>query len=430
MRHQFLWSGFIALALACPAAPITPADEICDDGLDNDLDDRIDCQDFDCAGLSALCPNTEVCNDTIDNDVDGFADCADSGCAQDLLCQPEAICTDDLDNDTDNLIDCQDPDCNGDASCLPETICGDGLDNDQDGLRDCQDVDCAANCPAFVLSVSTELNVQNGLVLHTNLPAKTQDCLSVQAAQVPCTDNDQDGLTDAWEALVLERFHPIRRLDEDESLVTDASAVLGDVGRVKLAEGNPFRAHVMIMLGYSKDYGSCGGFTSHNGDSERVALNLEQVAGTLGDVQMVQVFTTGHEGTSNDQSRIFEVQEFGQLVFSTAFDNGQPRWVVFPSADKHATYATISQCEGVSFIPCLDEDCGPNGVANPALFDRLPLVVNAGEEAHQLVNDLSVIGFSGDDAWLEQEFCGGLDRNDGCSSAAREKLLNDPFGFF
>jgi hypothetical protein len=435
MRTRILWSSLIFLSFGCPPPALQPSDEVCNDNADNDLDGSIDCADSDCAGDSALCPNTEICNDGIDNDVDGAADCFDSGCAQDISCQPETNCSDGLDNDSDTRIDCADSDCSASANCQPEVDCTDGADNDQDGLTDCQDPDCAsANCPVFTLIQSTELNTDNGLVLHTNLPARVIDCLEINEAQVPCQDNDQDSLTDAWENLVLERFHPIRRFDEDETLVSDASAVLGDVGRVKFAQPaspqNPFRAHVMIMLGYSEDYGSCGGFTSHNGDSERVALNLEQILGTTGDVQMVQVFTTGHEGTANDQSIIFEVADFDQLVYETSFDNGEPRWVVFPSADKHATYATVDQCEGVSIIPCLDEDCGPDNVANPALFDRLPPVVNAGEEAAQLVDDLTALGFPGDDAWLDQDFCGGLDRSNGCSSAVRDKLLNDPFGFF
>jgi hypothetical protein len=435
MQTRLLWSGLLLLTLGCPGAPpLEPTDEICDDNEDNDLDGRIDCADADCAGDSPLCPNSENCDDGIDNDVDGFSDCADSGCANDINCQPENDCTDGIDNDSDNLIDCADADCTSNPSCLPEVDCGDGVDNDQDGLRDCQDSDCAAGCPIFTLTSSTELNAQNGLILHTNIPARVQDCLSVNEAQVPCQDNDLDGLSDAWEDVVLNRFHPIRRFDEDETLVSDPAAALGDVGRVKFAPASspqdPFRAHVMIMLGYSEDYGSCGGFTSHNGDSERVALNLEQVPGTLGDVQMVQAFTTGHEGTSNDQSTLFDVADFDQLEYETSFDNGEPRWVVFPSADKHATYATVNQCEDVSFIPCLDEDCGPDNVGNPAIFDRLPPVVNAGEETAQLADDLSIVGFPGDDAWLDQEFCGGLSRADGCSSPVRDKLLNDPFGFF
>jgi hypothetical protein len=105
---------------------------------------------------------------------------------------------------------------------------------------------------------------------------------------------------------------------------------------------------------------------------------------------------------------------------------GEPRWVVFPSSDKHGTYATIEICEDVSVIPCVDEDCGADGVADPAMYDRLPPYVNAGEEAMPLVTDLTVVGFPGDDAWAEQDFCGGLGGT-GCSDDVRNKLLPSPF---
>ncbi|MCA9636040.1 MAG: hypothetical protein KC420_08425, partial [Myxococcales bacterium] len=93
---------------------------------------------------------------------------------------------------------------------------------------------------------------------------------------------------------------------------------------------------------------------------------------------------------------------------------------------KHATYATIAICEGISLIPCFDEDCAPDGVDDPGAYDRLPEVVNAGEESSPRVSDLGVVGFPGDDAWKDQDFCGGLGPGT-CSSAVREKLLVDPF---
>ena len=63
------------------------------------------------------------------------------------------ICGDGLDNDGDRLVDCQDPECAGQAGpegqrCqLTETICGDGLDNDGDGAVDCDDPGCASSPP-------------------------------------------------------------------------------------------------------------------------------------------------------------------------------------------------------------------------------------------------------------------------------------------
>ncbi len=274
----------------------------------------------------------------------------------------------------------------------------------------------------FTLDCHTEFAGPQQLALVCNLPRELAACQRVPGA--PCEDVDLDGLTDAWEDLALALLHPLRRLDEDESLVDDADAVLADVGRVAPAGD---RVRLFIMLGYSRDYGSCGGFTGHNGDSERVALDLrpDPERGPGGAV-VVRAYTAAHEGTTSDHGRVFDEGALTELVFTVDPDTADPRWVVFPSADKHATYASVPICEGISVIPCFDEDCGPDGVPDPAVYERLPEIANAGEEAAPRLTDLSAIGFPGDDAWAEQDFCGGLGGT-GCSSPVREKLLVDPF---
>ncbi|MCC6522669.1 MAG: hypothetical protein IT373_08425, partial [Polyangiaceae bacterium] len=248
-------------------------------------------------------------------------------------------------------------------------------------------------------------------------------CLALPVVDAPCADVDGDGLTDAWEDAALDRLRPIQRLDEAEPLVSDPGAVLADVGRV--APSGAF-VHVFVMLGYSRDYGSCG-LTAHNGDSERVALELERLASDgPGDVRVRQAYTAAHEGTVSDHGRVFAGAERLLLVHDADPVVGEPRWVVYPSAAKHGTYATIDICENISFLPCIDEDCAPDGVPNPADFDRLPVVVNAGEEAAPRVTDLAVVGFPGDDAWAAQDFCGGLGGGT-CSAPVRDKLLVSPF---
>lgn len=54
---------------------------------------------------------------------------------------PVEICADGIDNDGDGLIDCQDPDCEANEACIDE-VCNDGIDNDGDGLTDCEDSEC------------------------------------------------------------------------------------------------------------------------------------------------------------------------------------------------------------------------------------------------------------------------------------------------
>jgi hypothetical protein len=276
----------------------------------------------------------------------------------------------------------------------------------------------------FVHELRTLLTDDGRLALHSNLPPAVAACLALPAADPPCDDLDADGLVDAWEDVVLDRLRPLRRFDEAESALDDPAAVLADVGRVVAAGDGTFR--VMVMLGYSYDYGSCG-FTSHNGDSERVVLGLVPLPSEgEGGVVVDRAYTAAHEGAPTDQGRTFVGDALAQLVYTPDPATGQPRWVVFPSADKHATYATLAICEGISVIPCFDEDCGPDGVADPAAYDVLPASWNAGEPAAPRLTDLAPVGFPGDDAWADQDFCGGLGGTN-CSSSVRSKLLIDPF---
>ena len=119
------------------ATPCVESD--CGDGVDNDGDALVDCWDPDCSELE-LC--AEDCSDAVDNDLDGWLDCADSECAEASECQED--CSDGEDNDVDGETDCADADCSAAAHCIED--CADGLDNDLDGLLDCEDADCAGIC--------------------------------------------------------------------------------------------------------------------------------------------------------------------------------------------------------------------------------------------------------------------------------------------
>jgi len=68
--------------------------------------------------------NAEACIDFIENDI--------------------LVCTDGIDNDGDGLIDCEDPSCNSIGIICENNMvtCMDGVDNDGDGDIDCDDLDC------------------------------------------------------------------------------------------------------------------------------------------------------------------------------------------------------------------------------------------------------------------------------------------------
>jgi hypothetical protein len=100
--------------------------EQCNNGVDDDEDGNIDCEDPDCDGqvggpFGEICEfGTELtCNDLFDNDADGPSDCNDIDCHGLANCggvSPE-ICYNGIDDDLDGLEDCYDPDCDDDPSC-------------------------------------------------------------------------------------------------------------------------------------------------------------------------------------------------------------------------------------------------------------------------------------------------------------------------
>ncbi len=137
----------------------------CADGIDNDCDGDADCDDSDCDGDSfcdAVCgdSNCDVgedmckcaadcgapaanetgdtdCADGIDNDCDGNIDCDDTECNAATPCNP--FCGDSKCDTGENACNCS-ADCG--AAPLTEANCNDREDNDCDGDVDCDDSDC------------------------------------------------------------------------------------------------------------------------------------------------------------------------------------------------------------------------------------------------------------------------------------------------
>lgn len=273
----------------------------------------------------------------------------------------------------------------------------------------------------FEFSLSVVENFSGGLQLTTNIPMNFQDCERLRALNLNCADNDQDGLTDEWEDVVIEYFRPILSLDEGEPFPNDPNAVFAQIARI--TPTNEW-IDLFVVLGWSEDYGRCG-ISAHHGDSERVALRLVPDLET-NSISFYEVYTAAHEGEITDAGRVWSESELNQLDFILDPQNNLPRWVVYPSEGKHATFASIEHCESISWVPCLDEDCAPDGVSDPSEWFLLGQFVNAGEDDFPIQDDLSIIGFPAESAWGQQDFCGGLGGSV-CSSPIREKLLHNPF---
>ena len=197
---------------------------LCSDGIDNDDDTLVDCEDNSChdrgpdgvSGPGATvciacavdpkeCPlgyaenNDYTCSDGKDNDGDGYVDCRDRSCYNTFVCCPnsqpentEDACSDGLDNDCNGYVDCNDNACKkstdpkvkeycenkvcGDKCAASENsiqLCTDGVDNDMNGYIDCKD----RNCESF--EVCVRLN--------------EDDLVEICNDKV---DNDLDGRTD------------------------------------------------------------------------------------------------------------------------------------------------------------------------------------------------------------------------------------------
>ncbi len=115
----------------------TTPTEICNNGIDDDADGAIDCDDSDC-DASASCQ--EDCTNGTDDDGDGDIDCDDGDCATNAACI-ESNCANGTDDDGDGLTDCDDPDCATATGCFEE--CNNGIDDDGNGDIDCFDAACS-----------------------------------------------------------------------------------------------------------------------------------------------------------------------------------------------------------------------------------------------------------------------------------------------
>lgn len=107
----------------------------CRDGVDNDDDGLIDCEDDDCA-TSFFCPEVD-CEDGVDNDGDGLVDCADDDCERETPCELTCL----------EIVDCS-RSCTMDLGCIADCAalgCGSGQ-NDFDTAASCFMSNCSDEC--------------------------------------------------------------------------------------------------------------------------------------------------------------------------------------------------------------------------------------------------------------------------------------------
>ena len=220
-----------------------PVDAEPDDADESDPDDTSGCQDPVDGGCRCEYENDPhgVCAKALIDPQSG--ECSEPATHQ----SPEESCFDGLDNDCDEKTDCDDPDCSGrvcgefgdgsGATCAPgtnnacqEVKCYDGKDNDGDGLIDCRDDNCdpsrpceksggVAKCPgpASILGGGadcggSDCNCHSNTcgsadtchhLLFVTRKAYTGDLGGIRGANKKCNDQaEKFGIQGRWQALL------------------------------------------------------------------------------------------------------------------------------------------------------------------------------------------------------------------------------------
>ena len=156
------------------------SDAVCNDGVDNDQDGHLDCEDYSCSRN----PDVTICGG-------GGGGGGGGGAPEDT----DAVCNDQIDNDGDNFVDCDDYDCSKSDTVTvcgggggggsgggggggggmggedTDATCQDGIDNDDDGHLDCDDFDCSRNLDVTVCAGGSGEDT-DALSANTMVPAR------------------------------------------------------------------------------------------------------------------------------------------------------------------------------------------------------------------------------------------------------------------
>jgi hypothetical protein len=199
-----LWGSGCGRTGALGTTDDVAAESDCSNGIDDDVDGRVDCADSDCRESSFCLAGGENCGNGQDDDGDGAVDCADPDCRLHPLCGGPVgeDCGNERDDDGDGDVDCADADCLDAPECVAgEENCGNERDDDGDGRVDCDDSDCEDH---RLCRETGEENCVNGI--DDDLDGRV-DCLDIDCSGHPACgelkencvngrDDDEDGAID------------------------------------------------------------------------------------------------------------------------------------------------------------------------------------------------------------------------------------------
>lgn len=236
------------------------------------------------------------------------------------------------------------------------------------------------------------------------------------AQPVLLVDNDQDGLEDSLEQNLAEALFPTTIWFHGEEDCVFPQNPPDEPGLVIYRVFPDPRDLDLISIVYDLVYREdCGspffGIDNHPGDVEGFAYTLTADANCNLGWKIYALKTTAHSGGPSN-------------VEEQVLNSCQPPLELFVSLSKHATYLTIERCEQYidPFQTC---EAGWAGEF---------VLVNAGEEAHRLADDLAgyfppAAGYPADYIWVNPGdgiFCGGLpvDARSDCVGNPGRKLLD------
>ena len=278
----------------------------CTDGINNDCNKKIDCQESRCA-------IRDECADQCDLDHDKKVDnaCGGPDCFPNDPTRPTKIngqyvelnCSDGIDDDCQkDGIDCYDTDCqnNPNSGCPPRISenCYDGVDNDYDYKIDCDDPDCC--------SIRQDCSQS-----HPDICPTYEDCYDG-------IDNDGDGKPDCFDdgcCAIREdcqQSHPEVCPPDNGHWECDLNCLAGNPlpsktnpdGTDNLDPGCCFMTPIVIDIsGNGFDLTDVAGGVNFDFNGDGVAHRMSWTAANSDDAWLV--LDRNHNGTIDDASELF-----------------------------------------------------------------------------------------------------------------------------
>ena len=282
------------------------------------------------------------------------------------------------------------------------------------------------------------------------------------------TDEDGDGLDDSRESMIADAFVPYLVFDEDEGQLTQYGGLscVNTIFQVTPCPpeecDGPDGLRIIYLFLYPYDYGRVG--DSHRGDNEYLSMHLQSTDGGVTYKPSKMTLSRHHGAETVEKREEYDTELFDPIcedffdrfydgITSTNHCSTRELWVanqliayrwlpvhvvlrddatthvlVHASQNKHACYRSKHLCER-AYDGWYNEDCdgGPLVILELTAVavdeEEVEAYNNVGECYGNIVNDLYTHGltcYEHETAWLEQDFCGGLERED-CTSENRSK---------